>query len=141
MAVWRSPLIGALAVAAALTPVAPAAAAPPAPLPPGIAKAEAGSAVTQVRSRFHGHRGHWRHRHGGRNLGIGLGIGIIGGLIAAEAYRSAPGYAYDEEVYEGAPPPAGDPREACAREFRSFEWNTGMYTTFAGEKKHGPYLR
>src|SRR5262245_53590290 len=131
MAGWRNSLVGALAVAAALTPIAPVLAAPPAPMSADIAKAEAGNMVTQVRGR---HYGYWRHRHGGRGLGVGLGIGIIGGLIAAEAYRSAPAYAYDEEVYDEAPPPAGDPRAACAQRFRSFEWNTGMYTLYSGEK-------
>ena len=53
-------------------------------------------------------------------------------MIAAEAYRSAPAYADDE---------AGDPRELCAQEFQSFEWDTGLYTTYAGEKKLCPYLR
>ena len=114
MAVWRNSLFGALALATALTPLAPVMAAPLAPMSPEVAKAAAGSAVTQVRSRgYHRHHGYGRHRHGGRGLGVGLGIGIIGGLIAAEAYRSAPAYAYDEEVYEDGPP-AGDPRAACA---------------------------
>lgn len=141
MADWRSPLVGALALATALTPMTPVLAAPPAPMSPAIAKAESGSLVTQVRGRsYHRHGGYGRHRHGGRGVGIGLGIGIIGGLIAAEAYRSAPAYAYDEEVYDDAPP-AGDPREACARQFRSFDWNTGTYTLYSGEKKLCPYLR
>jgi hypothetical protein len=109
----------------------------PATLPPGVAKAETGRTVVEVgRRSFHRHHG---HRHRGGNLAIGLGIGIIGGLIAAEAYRSAPAYA-DEEVYD-APPAGGDPRELCAREFRSFEWRTGLYTTNSGEKKLCPYLR
>ena len=139
----KAALIGALALALALTPLQPVAAAPMAPLPPGLAKAEAGSPVTQVRRyrSFHGRHGHHHHGHRGRNLGIGLGIGIIGGIIASEAYRSAPGYVYEDDVYDLPPDYSGDPRELCAQTFRSFEWNTGLYTTYAGEKRLCPYLR
>jgi hypothetical protein len=112
----------------------------PAAMSPSWAQAEAGSTVVEVgRRSSHRHHG-YRHRHRGGNLAIGLGLGIIGGLIAAEAYRGAPAYADDEEFYEG-PASAGDPRELCAQEFQSFEWNTGLYTTFSGEKKLCPYLR
>jgi hypothetical protein len=113
-------------------------------MPPGVAKAEAARAVTQVRRyrSFHRHHGHHRHGHRGRNLAIGLGIGIIGGMIAAEAYRGGPGYYDDAEAYDGLPPGyAGEPRELCAQRFRSFEWNTGLYTTYSGEEKLCPYLR
>ena len=136
MQAWKLPLAGALALSLGLTPMAPVAAAPMA-MTPGAARAEAGSTVVQVRRYRHFHR---HHRHGGRGLGIGLGLGIIGGIIAAEAYRRSPGYAYDEEVYD-ARPPSGDPRAACASQFRSFEWGTGLYTTYSGEKKLCPYLR
>ncbi len=34
----------------------------------------------------------------------------------------------------------GDPRTICARYFRSFEWDTGLYTTYRGEKRMCPYL-
>jgi hypothetical protein len=141
----KAALVGALALALGLTPLQPVAAAPMAPLPPGLAKAEAGSAVTQVRRyrSFHRHHHHHGHHHGhrGRNLAIGLGIGIIGGIIASEAYRSAPGYYYEDEAYDVPPGSGGDPRALCAQTFRSFEWNTGLYTTYAGEKRLCPYLR
>ena len=129
----RLPVVGALALTLGLTPVAPVVAAPAA-MPPGAAKAEAGRTVVEAGRRHHRHRG-----DRGRNLAIGLGIGIIGGMIAAEAYRNGPAYA-DDEVYD-APPSAGNARELCAEEFRSFEWNTGLYTTFSGEKRLCPYLR
>jgi hypothetical protein len=29
----------------------------------------------------------------------------------------------------------------CAQNFRSFEWNTGLYTTYSGEKRLCPYLQ
>jgi hypothetical protein len=135
---WRLPVIGALALAVGLTPLGSVMAAPAA-VPPSVAKADV-STVIEVGRRFHRHHGHHHgHRHRGRNLAIGLGVGIIGGLIAAEAYRNAPAYA-DDEVYD-APPPAGDPRQLCAREFRSFEWSTGLYTTHSGERKLCPYLQ
>jgi hypothetical protein len=131
-------LVGALALTTALAPIAPVAAAAPAPMPPGVAKAETHSTVVEVGRRHHRHH---HHGHGGRNIGIGIGLGIIGGMIAAEAARGASGYD-DEDVYDAPPPGAsGDPRELCAREFRSFEWSTGLYTTFAGERKLCPYLR
>jgi hypothetical protein len=135
---WRTPLVAALALTiTAASLAAPAVAAPAAPMAPGVARAEAGSAVTQV------HRYRRYHHYGrGRGVGVGIGLGIIGGILATEAYRSAPGYAYDEDVYDGPPPGfSGDPRELCARNFRSFEWNTGLYTTYSGEKKLCPYLR
>jgi hypothetical protein len=141
MPAWRTPLLGALALTIAATPLAgPVAAAPAGPMPPSVARAEAGSAVTQV-NRYHSYR-RFHHHRGGRGVGVGIGLGIIGGLIAAEAYRSAPAYAYDEDIYDGPPPGfSGDPRELCARNFRSFEWSTGLYTTYSGEKKPCPYLR
>ena len=74
---------------------------------------------------------------GGRGVGIGIGLGILGGIVAAEAYRPRAGYYYDDEAYDGpyyAPTGyAGDPRSLCAQNFRSFEWNTGLYTTYGGE--------
>ncbi|HEX6000147.1 MAG TPA: hypothetical protein VFZ16_12260 [Hyphomicrobiaceae bacterium] len=140
---WKLPLTGValgLTIGLAAAAPAPAAAAPAVP-PSWIIKADAGSMVTQVRRYRHYRRFHHHHHHGGRfgrGVGVGIGLGIIGGIIASEAYRSAPAYA-DDEVYD-APPP-GDPRELCARNFRSFEWNTGLYTTYGGEKKLCPYLR
>jgi hypothetical protein len=138
---WRLPLASALALSLGLTPVAPVMAAPAA-MPPTLAKAEAGRTVVEVNRRSYNRGyGHRHHRHGGRNLAIGLGIGVIGGLIAADAYRNAPAYADDEEVYDAAPAADGDPRELCAQEFQSFEWKTGLYTTYSGKKERCPYLR
>jgi hypothetical protein len=88
---------------------------------------------------------HYRRGGFGRGLGVGLGIGVLGAIIANEAYRPRPGY--DEDAYLDDGPPgepsayAGDPRSLCARTFRSFEWNSGLYTTNSGEKRLCPYLR
>ena len=66
---------------------------------------------------------HHRRRH--VNPGVAIGLGIIGALIAqghSEAYaRSA--------------------MERCDDRYRSFEWDTGYYTTYSGYKRLCPYLR
>ena len=86
-------------------------------------------------------------RHGGfgRGLGVGLGIGVLGAIIANEAYGPRAGYYYDDYAYDGPYDEpagfAGDPRNLCAQRFRSFEWNTGLYTAYSGEKRVCPYLR
>jgi hypothetical protein len=88
----------------------------------------------------------WGYRRGWRGPGIGLGLGVIGGLIIAnEIYRPRRGYYYDDYAYSGPyyypSGYTGDPRRICAQNFRSFEWNTGLYTTYSGEKRLCPYLQ
>ena len=73
-------------------------------------------------------------------------LGIIGGaIIANEIYRPRAGYYYDDYAYNGPyyypSNYGGDPRVNCAQNFRSFEWKTGMYTTYGGERRLCPYLR
>jgi len=96
------------------------------------------------------HRGGWGWRHGGWGWGpwpwIGLGAGVVAGaIIADEAYRPHPGHYYDEGPYDGPyyypSDYRGDPRAICAQNFRSFEWRTGYYTTYSGERRLCPYLR
>ncbi len=96
------------------------------------------------------HRGGWGWRRGGWGWGpwpwIGLGAGVVvGAIIADEAYRPHPGHYYDEGPYDGPyyypSDYRGDPRAICAQNFRSFEWRTGYYTTYSGEKRLCPYLR
>ena len=122
-----------LALALALTPFAATAA--PATSSTAVALPPA-AVVTPVQFRRGGFGG---------GLGIGLGIGVLGAVIANEAYRPRPGVYYDDDAYEGpyyAPAGyAGDPRGLCAEHFRSFEWNTGLYTAYSGEKRLCPYLR
>src|SRR5262249_18380313 len=91
---------------------------------------------------------YWRHRGwgGGGWPWVGLGAGIVAGAIIADrAYRPHPGYYYDDYAYDGPYyyPSGynGDPRVICAQSFRSFEWRTGLYTTYSGEKRLCPYLR
>ena len=100
--------------------------------------------VTPV--QYRGGRGYYRYG-GWRGPAIGLGIGtaiVAGAIIANRSYAPRRGYYYDTYAYEGPYYyPAdyrGDPRKICANHFRSFEWRTGLYTTFGGERKTCPYL-
>jgi hypothetical protein len=94
------------------------------------------------------HRGGGGWRRGGWGWGpwpwIGLGV-VAGAIIADQAYRPHPGHYYDEGPYDGPyyypSDYRGDPRTICAQNFRSFEWRTGYYTTYSGERRPCPYLR
>jgi BA14K-like protein len=104
------------------------------------------SALTQVQWGWGYRRGPYYRRGWGPGPWLGLGAGVvIGSIIASEAYRPRPGYYYDDYAYEGPyyypSGYAGDPRAICAQNFRSFEWNTGLYTTYGGEKRLCPYLK
>ena len=126
--------LGALALAFAFAPAQAAPAAPTSDLA-GISKAAA-TDTTQVHYRRGWGPGPW--------LGLGAGV-VIGSIIANEAYRPRRGYYYDDYAYSGPyyypSGYQGDPRVVCAENFRSFEWRTGLYTTFSGEKRLCPYLR
>jgi hypothetical protein len=139
--------IGGVALAFA---VAPAEAAPAAPMPvAAIAGKSDASAVTKVQGwgyRRYPYRGGYYRRGWGPGPWLGLGAGVvIGSIIANEAYRPRRGYYYDDYAYSGPyyypSGYSGDPRTVCAQNFRSFEWNTGLYTTYSGEKRLCPYLR
>ena len=138
MSVWKLLPLGALALTVGLAPAeaAPAGQAVASSLIQSASATDSGT--TQVRYRHRGHRF-------GRGVGIGLGVGILGAIIADQAYRPRRGTYYDDEVYDGpyyAPSGyQGDPRALCAQSFRSFEWRTGLYTTYGGEKRLCPYLR
>jgi hypothetical protein len=129
--------IGALALAFA---IGPAEAAPALSTTSPLDKAEA-SAATQVQWGYRRYRRGWGP---GPWLGLGAGV-VIGTIIANEAYRPRRGYYYDDYAYDGPYYyPAGytgDPRAICAQNFRSFEWRTGLYTTYSGEKRLCPYLK
>ena len=133
------PIVGALALAFA---IGPAQAAPAAPTTSPSSASEA-NAVTPVQWGYR--RGYGRRGWGAAPwLGLGAGV-VIGTIIANEAYRPRRGYYYDDYAYDGPYyyPSAysGDPRAVCAQNFRSFEWNTGLYTTYGGERRLCPYLR
>lgn len=131
MPTWRLLPVAAVALAFA---VGPAQAAPVTPASPAAVAGTPDANIIKVRRGF------------GTGLGVGLGIGLFSGaVIANEAYRPRRGYYYDDYSYDGPyyypSSYRGDPREFCAQNFRSFEWNTGMYTTYSGERRVCPYLR
>lgn len=72
--------------------------------------------------------GRGRRGNFGRNTGIGLGAAIIGGIILSESARAA--HRRDH----------GSDWDRCAATYRSFEWNTGMYTGYDGIRRTCPYL-
>ena len=132
MLTWRLLPACALALALGLAPAAQAAPASPA-FASGVTQGSDAN-VIKVRDRW------------GRGAGVGIGLGILGAaIIANEAYRPRRGYYYDDYAYDGPyyypSSYAGDPRAVCAENFRSFEWRTGMYTTYSGERRVCPYLR
>jgi BA14K-like protein len=109
---------------------------------PGVASTAAvgtAPAVEKVQYRRRGYYG-----RGGYGLPL-LGAGIIAGAIIADrAYRPRYRY-YDAADYDGPyyrpTNYQGSDRQLCAENFRSFEWRTGLYTTYGGEKRLCPYLR
>jgi hypothetical protein len=122
---------GALALSLLATPTF---AAPAAPAKSTVEAGAIAPATTEIR---------WRR---GWGPGVGIGLGILGGaIIANELYRPRRGYYYDDYAYEGPyyrpSGYSGDPRRLCAQNFRSFEWRTGLYTTYSGEKRLCPYLQ
>jgi BA14K-like protein len=117
-----------------------------APVSPIYAQPAASVDTTGVTQVYYRRWGGWGYR-GWRRPGIGLGIGaglIAGAIIADRAYAPRRGYYYDTYAYDGPyyypESYSGDPRRICAQNFRSFEWRTGMYTTYGGERRLCPYL-
>jgi hypothetical protein len=66
----------------------------------------------------------WR-RDNDFNPGVAIGLGILGALIANGHSES---YAHSA-------------MQRCDDRFRSFEWDTGRYTTYGGDSVLCPYLR
>ena len=136
MRTWKSMTVGIVVAALAS---ASAQAGPAAPQRTAAPSAQSNSVVPVE----------WRGRGGGPGFGLGalfgLGAGVVvGSIIADQAYRPRRGHYYDEVAYDGPYYfPAdyrGDPREICAQYFRSFDWRTGLYTTYGGERRRCPYL-
>ena len=93
----------------------------------GQVASEAGASnVIEVRSRHRYYHRHRHHRHRGAGaFGAGLAVGIVGALIAKGISESS----------------ANDRIARCARDFRSFDPDTGTYITRSGEERLCPYLR
>jgi len=74
------------------------------------------------------------HGHGYYGQHHDYGQGMMGGY-GPRGYYHVPGmmggYNYNYAT----------PRQRCAARFRSFDWRTGLYTTYDGEKRLCPYLR
>jgi hypothetical protein len=135
---WKPLSAGAVALSVALAPLAQAQAGPVAAPAATFERSDMTGTVTQV--GWHGRGWGW----GGLGIGIGAGL-IAGAIIADSAYRPRPGYYYDDYAYDGPyyypRDYRGDPRQICAQSFRSFDWRTGTYTTYNGERRLCPYLR
>jgi hypothetical protein len=99
----------------------------------------ANSGITTVEDHYrHGNR-HWRdrhHRNGFRDVAPYIGLGIAGAIIEGAINEDAADY--DESpVYSDGSSAA---MQRCAATFRSFEWDTGLYTTYEGDKRLCPFL-
>lgn len=133
-----------LAAAALSVSVIGAHAAPASPLSAQFSSVSDAAAITQVQYR---RGGGWGGRGwSGPGIGLGIGAGLVAGAIIADrAYAPRRGYYYDTYASEGPyyypEGYSGDPRRICAQNFRSFEWDSGMYTTYGGERRLCPYLR
>jgi hypothetical protein len=105
--------------------------------------------VMNVQNRRHWNRGRHHRRgdwnrgrhHRGHHNGFGnvapyIGLGIAGAIL--NGVLSDDGYA--EGYYDGPGYGSGAAMQRCAAQFRSFEWNTGLYTTYGGDKRLCPYL-
>lgn len=71
----------------------------------------------------------------GAYIGLGIAGALIGGALSEGEYDDGPGYA-SGGYGEGS----GVAMQRCAATFRSFEWDTGLYTTYQGDKRLCPYL-
>ncbi len=80
---------------------------------------------------YHGHHWHHHHRHWHHgwdndwNPGAAIALGVIGSLVASGVSESE----------------ARSDVRRCEERYRSFEPDTGLYTTYGGEKRLCPYLR
>ncbi len=94
---------------------------------PAAAVSEGGASALQ-NVYYRGHRGgYWR---GGRWVGLGIASAIVGSAIIADE-----GYRYRRYRYSG-----DGARQQCADRFRSFDWDSGTYMGYDGERHVCPYL-
>ncbi len=104
------------------------------------------SNVINVQDRRYRHGGgrdwHRGRHHGdhdwnpGAYIGLGIAGAILSGALSDGAYADDYGYADGPGYGEGS----SAAMQRCASQFRSFEWDTGLYTTYEGEKRLCPYL-
>lgn len=92
------------------------------------------SEITKIEGMDRRHRGYYDYDYNpGAYIGLGIAGAILEGALSEDAYGYADGPGYDEG--------SGAAMERCAARFRSFEWDTGLYTTYEGDKRLCPYLR
>ena len=93
----------------------------------------AGNAPTiqNIHSRRGGY-GYGYGRNRGRNIGLGIAAGIIGGVVISQAARSN---GYYERRHSGS-----SARQRCADTYRSFDWSSGTYMGYDGDRHVCPYL-
>jgi hypothetical protein len=83
--------------------------------------------VQYKKRNFREGRRFFRHRNRRRNRNVGsLFLGTVAGLIIANAIRE--NRARDSDM------------QACADRYRSFDWDTGTYVGYDGERHVCPYL-
>jgi hypothetical protein len=91
------------------------------------------SDITKVQGMDRRHRGYYDY---GYNPGAYLGLGIAGAILDGALSDGTDGYAEGPGYSEGS----STAMRHCAAQFRSFEWDTGLYTTYDGDKRLCPYL-
>ena len=75
------------------------------------------------------------YRYGGYNNGAAVVAGIIGLGMALAIANNNRRYVYYDDRYYGHQSGSEGWKVACDRKYRSFEWNTGLYTTYSGYKR------
>ena len=114
---------------------------------PALSHAANSGSVMQVGDHRHYRgRGDWhrggRHRYhnDGWNSGAYLGLGIAGAIIGGALSDDEGYYEGDGYYARGEGSGMGMGMRRCAAQFRSFEPETGYYTTYGGQKRLCPYL-
>ena len=79
-------------------------------------------------------RGYYPRHIGPGYIYYGSPYFYSGGDYSNSSYRPE----YDDDNYADL---SSSAKERCARRFRSFEWDTGLYTTYGGNRKLCSYLR
>ena len=70
------------------------------------------------------------------NPGAYIGLGIAGAILSGALSEGSMMTTTDLGTAEAL----SAAMQRCAAQFRSFEWDTGLYTTYGGEKRLCPYL-
>ena len=94
-----------------------------------------GTEEVKVAGRYRRHRRRSRRRYR-RGLAIGAGALILGAIIASEAAKAdrRRGRRYNRRGYRAR-------KRDCARDYRSFDWETETIITYGGDEILCPYLR